>query len=115
MFGEATVPPPVRTIVTRWEADRFARGSYSYVHVGASGADYATLGEPLGERLFFAGEHTIMEHPATVVGAYLSGLRAGRALHAKARGKVHRTKTKEEGSASEPDMRERRDAGTEAQ
>ena len=58
------------------------------MHVGASGQDYATLGEPIGERLFFAGEHTIMEHPATVVGAYLSGLRAGRALHSKQRGKA---------------------------
>jgi hypothetical protein len=29
----------------------------------------------VGERLYFAGEHTIMEHPATVVGAYLSGVR----------------------------------------
>ena len=83
MFGAKTVPQPVRTVVTRWGADKFARGSYSYVHVGASGQDYATLGEPIGDRLFFAGEHTIMEHPATVVGAYLSGLRAGRALHGR--------------------------------
>jgi len=84
MFGEH-VPPPTQTIVTRWGADRFARGSYSYVHVGASGQDYATLGEPVGERLYFAGEHTIMEHPATVVGAYLSGLRAARALHQRSK------------------------------
>ena len=71
----------ILALLRRWGQDRFARGSYSYVHVGASGADYATLGEPIGERLYFAGEHTIMEHPATVVGAYLSGLRAGRSLH----------------------------------
>ena len=46
MFGPS-VPPPTRTVVTRWGADKFARGSYSYVHVGASGQDYATLGEPV--------------------------------------------------------------------
>jgi len=46
MFG-SSVPPPTRTVVTRWGADKFARGSYSYVHVGASGQDYATLGEPV--------------------------------------------------------------------
>ena len=81
MFGNDKVPPPTRTIVTRWGEDKFSRGSYSYVHVGASGQDYAVLGEPIGDRLYFAGEHTIMEHPATVVGAHLSGLRAARTLH----------------------------------
>ena len=81
MFGDAAVPPPSRAIVTRWGEDKFSRGSYSYVHVGASGQDYAVLGEPIGDRLYFAGEHTIMEHPATVVGAHLSGLRAARTLH----------------------------------
>jgi hypothetical protein len=109
MFGENVVPRPVRTVVTRWGADRFARGSYSYVHVGASGSDYATLGEPVGERLFFAGEHTIMEHPATVVGAYLSGLRAGRALHAKVSGKIrHKKKRSDEQTDADADARERR-------
>ena len=87
MFGEKVVPPPLRTIVTRWGSDKFARGSYSYVHVGASGKDYTTLGEPIGERLHFAGEHTIQEHPATVVGAYLSGLRAARGLHQRQKAK----------------------------
>ena len=91
MFGAAQVPPPLRTLVTRWGSDKYARGSYSYVHVGASGADYATLGEPVGERLHFAGEHTIMEHPATVVGAYLSGLRAGRAIHQRPKGRGARS------------------------
>ena len=87
MFGERQVPTPLRTMVTRWGSDKFARGSYSYVHVGASGQDYTTLGEPIGERLHFAGEHTIQEHPATVVGAYLSGLRAARVLHQRQKSK----------------------------
>ena len=87
MFGAKAVPDPTRTVVTRWGNDKFARGSYSYVHVGASGQDYATLGEPIGERMY-AGEHTIMEHPATVVGAYLSRLahvRRGRCMRSRRR------------------------------
>lgn len=88
MFGERNVPEPLRTMVTRWGGDKFARGSYSYVHVGASGEDYTVLGEPVGERLHFAGEHTIQEHPATVVGAYLSGLKAARTLHQRQKSKA---------------------------
>ena len=38
MFGP--VPPPKRVIVTRWGEDPFAYGSYSFVGVGATGADY---------------------------------------------------------------------------
>lgn len=67
-------------IVTRWGADEFSYGSYSFVGVGATGADYSTVAEPVGKELYFAGEHTSEEHPATVVGAYLSGLTAARAV-----------------------------------
>ncbi|EDX11196.1 GD14861 [Drosophila simulans] len=77
------------TVVTRWRSDPWARGSYSYVSVGSSGSDYDLLAAPVIPpsskdaeglpRLFFAGEHTIRNYPATVHGAYLSGLReAGR-------------------------------------
>ena len=40
------------------------------------------LGEPLDERVVFAGEHCHPTHPATVHGAYLSGLDAARRLAA---------------------------------
>ncbi len=61
--------------MTRWRADPWARGSYSFVAVGASGSDYDVLATPVssptnssnesnGEqekskvpRLFFAGEY----------------------------------------------------------
>ena len=79
MFGPT--PEPTRVVVTRWAEDPFAYGSYSYLSVGGRGADYATLAEPVDGRLFFAGEHTSVEHPATVVGAYLSGLRAAAEIH----------------------------------
>lgn len=35
------------------------------------------LGEPVGDRLFFAGVATNPEHFGTIHGAYLSGLREG--------------------------------------
>lgn len=66
----------VESIVTRWQVDRFARGSCSYLGLDASGADYDLLARPIGKSLFFAGEATSRSHPATVHGAYLSGLRA---------------------------------------
>ncbi|KAH8411165.1 hypothetical protein KR222_009260 [Zaprionus bogoriensis] len=95
IFGNTSVPQPKETVVTRWRSDQWARGSYSYVSVGSSGSDYDLLAAPVippGSfesqstkdndelpRLFFAGEHTIRNYPATVHGAYLSGLReAGR-------------------------------------
>lgn len=118
---------PKETVVTRWRADPWARGSYSYVAAGSSGNDYDLMAQPITPgpaipgasqvspkpaaprwrpvpppplplvrcsvhlfifpfgflqpvpRLFFAGEHTIRNYPATVHGALLSGLReAGR-------------------------------------
>lgn len=116
IFGNGAVPQPKETVVTRWRADPWARGSYSFVSVGSSGSDYDLLAAPVTPpssaaaaaaaaaasgsssgaedlmtdgryndegrsmpRLFFAGEHTIRNYPATVHGALLSGIReAGR-------------------------------------
>lgn len=88
IFGQSGVPQPKETIVTRWRADPWSRGSYSFVAVGSSGSDYDLLASPVippnaqgvsvtsgPARVFFAGEHTIRNYPATVHGAFLSGLR----------------------------------------
>ena len=91
------VPKPKKVIVTRWGDDEYAYGSYSHIQVGASGRDYHTLEQPVNHRLYFAGEHTIEEHPATVVGAHLSGLRAARKVH-----KRYQT-TLSQGSGASPD------------
>ncbi len=68
-------PEPTGFLVTRWAADPYARGSYSFLAVGSSPDDQEALAEPVGERLGFAGEATNPEYFATVHGAYLSGLR----------------------------------------
>lgn len=69
------VPDPTQTICTRWGSDPFSCGSYSHVMVRSSGDDYDILAESVGSRLFFAGEATTRQYPATMHGAYLSGLR----------------------------------------
>lgn len=69
-------PEPTGVLVTRWAADPYARGSYSFLAVGSSPDDQEALAAPVGDRLSFAGEATHEEFFATVHGAYLSGLRA---------------------------------------
>lgn len=78
------VPNPIQTICTRWGGDPLCCGSYSHVVVGSSGSDYDILAESVGDgRLFFAGEATNRQYPATMHGAFLSGLReASRILNA---------------------------------
>ncbi len=75
IFKQTMVPQPIETIVTRWGKDRFARGSYSYVGAASLPGDYEAMAAPIGT-LHFAGEATCATHPATVHGAYISGLRA---------------------------------------
>ncbi|CAK7327559.1 unnamed protein product [Dovyalis caffra] len=68
------VPDPIQTICTRWGSDPFCYGSYSHVRVQSSGSDYDILAENVGAA-FFAGEATTRQYPATMHGAFLSGLR----------------------------------------
>jgi len=78
---EDKVPPPTRHVVTRWHMDPFARGSYSYSGVGAvQPRDRRAIAAPVGDRLFFAGEHASVLYPATAHGAYLSGVDAAKAV-----------------------------------
>ncbi|KAH7408264.1 flavin-containing amine oxidoreductase-domain containing protein [Phaeosphaeria sp. MPI-PUGE-AT-0046c] len=75
MFAPHPVPLPTEAIVTRWKRDPYAYGSYSYVGPKTQAGDYDVMARPHGP-LHFAGEATCGTHPATVHGAYLSGLRA---------------------------------------
>ena len=74
IYKHRTVPLPTEAIVTRWGKDRFARGTYSYVGPEARAEDYNAMARRVGN-LHFAGEATCRTHPATVHGAYISGLR----------------------------------------
>lgn len=72
----AAIPEPTNHLITRWSQDPFALGSYSAIMPGASGENSNVLAEALDDKLFFAGEATHRDHPSTVHGAYMSGLRA---------------------------------------
>ncbi|KXZ50742.1 hypothetical protein GPECTOR_15g427 [Gonium pectorale] len=75
------LPPPAQALVTRWGADPWTRGAYSFIKAGARANARAAAFAPLaGGRLLFAGEHTHADYPSTVHGAYLSGLGAAEAV-----------------------------------
>jgi monoamine oxidase len=60
-------------LVTRWDADPYVRGAYSWVAVGNADARLR-LAEPLGDgHLLFAGEACHNGFAGTVAGAWLSG------------------------------------------
>jgi polyamine oxidase len=75
MFG-AKARVPEKVAVSRWVADPYSRGSYSFAAPGGGMKDYEALAQPHAKRLFFAGEHTSGRYRGTVHGAYLSGVRA---------------------------------------
>ena len=76
IFGADAVPAPTQQVVTRWDEDPYARGVYSHVALGATSRDYDLMAEPLwDDTLLWAGEATCRAHPATVAGAFISGLR----------------------------------------
>ena len=75
MYPSTKVPQPSEAIITKWRKDPMAKGSYSYVAPDTLPGDYELMSQPVGP-IHFAGEATCGSHPATVHGAYLSGLRA---------------------------------------
>ncbi len=79
VYGRS-VPEPRGFVRTRWAADPFALGSYSYLPVGAVPGDRDALAAPVAGRLYFAGEATHRDHAATVHGALLSGQAAAAAI-----------------------------------
>ncbi|HUQ54100.1 FAD-dependent oxidoreductase [Lentzea sp.] len=74
VFG-ADAPAPESVSRTGWSRDPYALGSYTCIGVGSSSKDIATLAEPVGDALFFAGEGTNPYHWGCVHSAYESGLR----------------------------------------
>ena len=76
-------PPVLREwLVTRWAADPFSYGSYSYIPVGASQSLRKVLCAPQSGLLFWAGEHCSVTYPSTANGAIDTGAAAAKAAAA---------------------------------
>ncbi|BCJ75578.1 hypothetical protein CS0771_51220 [Catellatospora sp. IY07-71] len=75
------IPEPAGWAVSRWGADPYARGAWTGLLTGGSGADRAALAAPFAEgRLVLAGEGVHPARPAMLHGAHESGLAAARHL-----------------------------------
>lgn len=72
------IPEPKNLYLTNWSTDPHSLGPFAIPLVGSTPKHYGALAEPIGSKLFFAGEHTNFEYRASVHGAYLSGLRAAK-------------------------------------
>jgi monoamine oxidase len=73
-------PAPAAVAVTSWANDRYSGGAYTHIPPGAGPADADVLGEPIGGRLLFAGEHTQSTRLAYADGAMTSGIREAKRL-----------------------------------
>jgi monoamine oxidase len=82
LFSPIGVPNPTAFKVTQWGADRFSRGSYTFLTPGTSDEDFEALQSPVNGngdslllegsetmRLYFAGEHTTALYPSMAHGA----------------------------------------------
>ncbi|WP_308798716.1 flavin monoamine oxidase family protein [Agromyces silvae] len=72
------VPEPTAMRRTRWGADPYARGAFSYDAIGTTAERRAQLARPVLDRVFFAGEAVAAESPGTVAGALSSGREVAR-------------------------------------
>ncbi|BBZ45334.1 amine oxidase [Mycobacterium parmense] len=78
LFGNGVSLTEVRS--SKWAADPYALGAYSFHAPGSGLADRRRLQQPIGDRLYLAGEAVGVDNPATVTGAVLSGRRAAARL-----------------------------------
>ena len=78
--AQAAGPKLTGYLRTNWSRDPFARGSYSHMAKGAWRRDYRALAEPVGGRVFFAGEAAHPERNSTVHAALESGRMAADAV-----------------------------------
>ena len=83
MLAEAiggSCPEPTAMAVTSWANDPYSGGAYTHIPPGGNPADADLLGEPIGGRLLFAGEHTQSARMAYADGAMTSGIREAKRL-----------------------------------
>lgn len=83
LFGPQT-PQPKAWAVSRWGADPWSRGSYSFNALGSHPRQRDDLARAVSGRLFFAGEATSRQYFATVHGAMMSGQRAAEEIMSSA-------------------------------
>lgn len=81
IYGNS-IPQPIDYQLTRWSQDTFTYGSYSYYATNSTPNHRRELAKPINQQIFFAGEATSLDYPATVHGAYLSGLRVSQEVSA---------------------------------
>jgi len=74
------IPDPIDVYYTKWASDKFSYGAYSFTAVGNTPETYYEIGSSVDDIIYFAGEHTHEIYPATIHGAYLSGIRAARSM-----------------------------------
>ena len=78
-YPKRVIPDPSEVLLTRWGKDPFSLGSYSYPAVGSTPAMRDELARRWG-RMVFAGEAVSTSFPATIQGAYLSGIKAAKEI-----------------------------------
>ncbi|WP_172435944.1 flavin monoamine oxidase family protein [Sediminicola luteus] len=79
IYGQ-DIPEPTHMLRTKWNIDSYTFGSYSFATKGTTAADFEVFEEPVDNKIFFAGEHTIVDYRGTVHGAYLSGIREAKKI-----------------------------------
>ncbi len=81
IFGNKVRGEVGRSMMTNWGGERFTRGAYAAASPGRSGAR-AVLSEPIGDRIWFAGEALAGSLIQTAGGARLSGEAVARQVEA---------------------------------
>jgi len=76
----SSAPQPTHFEVSRWGSDPFSLGGYPAIPVGGSLGNIATLGDPVGGRVLFAGDGTFAAYYGSAHGAMLSGIREAKRL-----------------------------------
>ena len=80
--GLGTIPTPLAVKASAWNNDPYSKGSYSYMPVNANPSNtYTYFQTAISSKLYFAGEHTDTNYPATVQGAYASGIRVATTIN----------------------------------
>lgn len=82
LFGGRVDKAFVKGTLTPWAIDPWSRGSYASARPGCT-AQRARLAEPIGERVYFAGEAVAGRFAQTCDGAFLSGQAVARDLAAR--------------------------------